>query len=250
MKLLAPIVLLVAFASPLAAQAAASPYFNSIQSASWHADIAALQDLSRQLQAAAVNNDPETVYAAALADYRLANAGMKDEKQYRYVIDAALDRAENLLEKLSRCDTKYQAESLALLSSVYCTKIGISPIKGPVLGIKSGSAIAQAEKLAPDNPRVQLFKGLGKLYTPAIFGGDREGAMAAFNAAIAYLPKEQFSASNWGLDDAYIWRGIALKSAGRAAEARASFEQALAIAPESKWIKHLLADTQPETENK
>ena len=243
MKLFSAVALTALVVFPLASQASAvTSYFDRIQTASWHADIPALTELSKQLNTTAANNDAETGYAAAYADYRLACAGMKDPKQYSAVTDAALERADNRLSTLSQRETPYQAESLALLSTVYGMKIGISPAKSPVLGIMSGRAIAQAEKLAPDNPRVQLFKGVGKLYTPAMFGGDRAQALTAINAAIATLSGQRGSTVNWGLDDAYIWRGIALQSGGQANEAKASFEKALAVAPEHEWAKHLLAE--------
>ncbi len=243
MKLFFPAVLALTLACPLAAQAdTMQTYYDRIQIANWHSEIATLQEISKQLQALAVSNNPEAMYAAAYADYRLATTGMKNLPKYRDITNAALDRAENNLKALSEQDTKYQAESLALLSTVYGIKINLSPIKGPILGIKSGIAIAKAEKLAPANPRVLLFKGVGKLYTPPLLGGDREEGIAAINAAIVRFQQTSYNAQNWGLDDAYIWRGIALKSDGHAAEARASFEQALSISPERGWAKHLLAE--------
>ncbi len=249
MKRLISIALSLIFTAPLITNAGTlNAYSERIQVASWHADVAALSTISKELQTAAENGDPETNYAAAYADYRLANAGQKDLKQYRELIDTVLDRAEEKLEALGNHDNAYQAESLALLSSVYGVKIGLSPIKGTILGIKSGNAIAKAEQLAPNNPRVQLFKGVGKLYTPPLFGGDRVAAMVALNLAINQLQNEPKSAINWGLEDAYIWRGIAEKSAGKKDAARLSFEQALMVAPEQAWAKYLIAELQKKSE--
>ena len=122
-------------------------------------------------------------------------------------------------------------------------EIATEPAKGATLGIKSGTTIAQAEKINPTNPRVLLIKGIGKLFTPPLFGGSREQAMASFEAAIAKLPPERFSAVNWGLDDAYVWRRIAQQHAGDTALARASFEQALVVAPNQQWAATMLRAT-------
>ena len=56
------------------------------------------------------------------------------------------------------------AESYALLSSCYGQKIGMSPWKGMILGIKSGNAIDKAVELSPDNPRVWLIKAINTNY--------------------------------------------------------------------------------------
>ncbi len=233
-----------ALALPLAAYADPfDSHFDRIQTATWHGDVAALSALGKELNTAAESNDPQAVYAAAYADYRLAGACRKQMKQCADAVDTALDRAESRLRTLGESATPYQAEALALLSTIYGLKIARSPIKGMLLGNLAGNAIDRAAKLAPDNPRVLLLKGVAKLNTPGFFGGDRDAAIQAFDAAIERLPRDRFTATNWGLDDAYVWRGIALKSAGRLKEAQASFERALQVAPEQEWARELLSET-------
>lgn len=214
--------------------------FGQIQTAGWEGNIALLQSLSQSLAKTAENGDAEAAYAAAYADYRIAGAGQRDIEKNRTVIDQALSRAQSRLEALSNLGTPYQAESLALLSSVYGMEIAMDTSKSATLGYRAGKAIAQAEKMAPDNPRVQLMKGINKLYTPPLYGGSRDEAMNAFDRAISALPPASFSAVNWGLDDAYIWRGMAYQHAGAAEQARASFKQALAVAPQHRWAAALV----------
>jgi hypothetical protein len=217
-------------------------YYQRIQTARWHGDVAELNAVSSDLNRAATqSNDPDMELAAALADYRLAAQAANLPKPDVDMADAALGRAQQTLETLTASQVPNRAEGLALLSSVYGIEIGLHPMKGATLGRKAGEAIQQAELLAPTNPRVLLSKGIGKLFTPPMFGGSRADAMTAFNGVVAQLPVSQFSATNWGLDDAYIWIGIAHQQAGESSEATASWKQALSVAPESGWAKHLLA---------
>lgn len=231
--------LLFAFA-PTAHAGGYDAYFERIQRASWHADSLALQSLSGELAPLATSAaTPEAQYLAAYADYRLANAAQRERKPG--LSAPALLRAQNLLEALSARQSPWQADALALLSAVYGLRIGLDPSGNAALGMKSGAAIEQATRLAPDNARVQLFAGIAKLYTPAMYGGSALQAIAAFDLAIADAKASAPSAANWGLDDAYLWRGIAQKTAGKLDAARASYRQALAVAPEHGWAAQLLS---------
>jgi len=229
--------------TPLAALAGnMDAYYERIQTARWHGDIAELNAVSSDLnRSAARTNDPDVQLAAAVADYRLAAQEANLPKPELDAADAALDRAQQTLETLTAGQAPNRAEGLALLSSIYGLEISLHPIRGMTLGPKAGAAIQQAEQLAPSNPRVLLSKGIGKLFTPPLFGGSRTDAIAAFNAVVTQIPASAFSASNWGLDDAYIWIGIAHAQAGETPAAKASWQQALAVAPESGWAKRLLA---------
>jgi tetratricopeptide (TPR) repeat protein len=218
------------------------PDYQRIEAASWQADVAGLSALSGELNAlAGAGTEAEAALAAAYVDYRLANAGLADAKHNDAAIDAALERARQRLESLAGRAEPRQAEALAMLAGVYGLQIARSPLKGPLLGMKAGQAIAEALRLAPEQARVRLFAGINKLYTPALFGGDRELAIADFDSVIARLPRSEASAANWGLNDALLWRGLALKAVGRRDEARASVQQVLDAAPQHGWAKQLMA---------
>lgn len=216
--------------------------YQRIQIANQSGDLSDLTQISQLLNHnSSAHQDAEADYIAAYADYRIACVGQYDVKANGQAINAALDRAEVRLLRLGNEDSSYRADALALLSSVYGMKIGMSPVKGPVLGIKAGSAAGQALKLAPNSGHVQLALGINKLFTPALFGGSTSEAMAAFDRAIVLLTDKHIEAGNWGLDDALIWKGIALQGQGDKDGARTSFTQALQVAPEHSWAKHLLA---------
>ena len=219
-----------------------SAEMQNIQQLTWSADVPALKNVCRQFDAVTpVSADAQTRYVAAYCDYRVAYIGNKNPSLYAADMEQALARSELRLQALSETANAYQAESLALLSSVYGMEIALTPSKGATLGAKADKAIAQAEALDGQNPRVQLFKGLGKLFTPVMYGGDKAVAINAFDLAIAALPAARSDAVNWGLEDAYIWRSIALRDSDMNA-AKHSLELALSIAPNHGWALRQLAE--------
>lgn len=184
-------------------------------------------------------------YVASACDYRVAGLAQArpDNPQMASAAAEALSRAQQRLADIVAPDapvSELQAESLALLSGILGMRISNSPALGPFLGMKAGAAVDRAEAIAPHNPRVQLFKGIGKMFTPALFGGSKSEALASFDAAIAAFPATR-RATDWGLDDAYIWRAILLKRMERPTEAQLSLRRALAVTPEHSWAVHLSA---------
>jgi len=142
-------------------------------------------------------------YEAAYANYRLAiSANVMGQKT---MAENALASAQASLETLT--NSQADAESLALLSSVYGMQIALDNSKGAALGIKSANAIAQAEQLAPLNPRVTLVKAIAAYNTPAMFGGSMQVAKTLASSAIErFRPKLTLGADwpnkNWGISKA------------------------------------------------
>ncbi len=104
-------------------------------------------------------------YNKAYANYRLSiMAGLTGQQDQAA---QALDVAQSTLEQLTSAQP--EAESLALLSSVYGMQIGNNPLKGALYGPKSNKAIQQATKLDPANPRVALDQSHLSLQYPSCF---------------------------------------------------------------------------------
>ena len=176
-------------------------------------------------------------YAVAYIGWRLAfNPSVSAAEQ-----DDLLDEAEAQLKAALKIDPK-SAEALALLSSVYGAKIAKSSIKGIILGPRSSGAIGEAVKLEPDNPRVLLSQGVGKFNTPAMFGGSDTEAEALIRRALTAFQSEPAAKPwpGWGRFDAHAWLGQILAKRGDKAAARAEYERALAIAPNSGWVRYVL----------
>jgi len=176
-------------------------------------------------------------YAVVYIGWRLAfNPAVPEAEQ-----DDLLDEAETQLKAALKTDPK-SAEALALLSSVYGGKIAHSPIRGILLGPRSSGAIGDAAKLEPNNPRVLLSQGVGKFNTPAMFGGSDTEAEALIRRALVAFQTEPADKPwpNWGRLDARAWLGQILVKRGDKAGARAEYEQALAVAPNSGWVRYVL----------
>jgi tetratricopeptide (TPR) repeat protein len=79
-----------------------------------------------------------------------------------------------------------------------------------------------------------VSRGVGNYYLPASMGGGLDSALKDFDAALTIDPK---------VDEAYLWKGITLRKANRDSDARAAFQQALALNPDRLWTKEQLEKT-------
>ncbi len=195
-------------------------------------DIAALQAIRPDLQG----------YELALANYRLAlsaNLTGNDE-----LAKDALDSSMEALESLDET-TPENAEIKALLAQVYGYQIALSPIKAIYYGPKSQKKLAEAEALAPNNPRVLLVKGIGAANTSPMFGGDSDNAVEAFSKSIAAFKDDEYSSYHWGYAEAYTWRGLIMQQQGKIEEALSDWNNALNIDPNYGWAQSLIASNQP-----
>jgi tetratricopeptide (TPR) repeat protein len=192
------------------------------------------------LRLAANESGPERAlaqYTVAYADWRLSfNPSIAGKAQTGY-----LDEAETQLKAALKL-TPNSAETLALLSSVYGAKIAHSPISGILLGPRSSDAIDGALKIAPDNARLLLTKGVGKFNTPSTFGGSVKEAESYLRRALDAFTIEPPDKAwpNWGRFDAHAWLGQVLAKTKNRAGARAEYDEALKIAPKSGWVRYVL----------
>ncbi|MGH1364068.1 MAG: hypothetical protein ACRBF0_10960 [Calditrichia bacterium] len=161
-----------------------------------------------------------------------------------------LDRAIKQLDLSKQGNNKF-AETHALLSGCYGMKIGLAPIKSMYYGPKSGSRINEAKKLAPNNPRVHLIDGIGKMNTPSLFGGGNKVARKSFRLAdslfsVYVSPAPTYP--NWGSLEPKIWLAqIEMKEENLSA-ARGLLEEVLKADPENLWVKRGLMPELEELE--
>jgi tetratricopeptide (TPR) repeat protein len=162
---------------------------------------------------------------------------MDKERAVAY-LDTAVEHLEAAIQKDERL-----AEAYALLSSCYGIKISFSPLKGIILGPKSGSLMGKAKSLAPENPRVALLDAIGTYNTPAIFGGGKDKGFAGFKKAAELFDRWKDADSlqpSWGREEVYAWVGIAHLDRNEPIMARRAFEKALEINPDYGWVKWVL----------
>ena len=184
-------------------------------------------------------------YNKAYANYRLSiMAGLTGQQDQAA---QALDVAQSTLEQLTSAQP--EAESLALLSSVYGMQIGNNPLKGALYGPKSNKAIQQATKLDPANPRVALIKAISAYNTPAAVGGSKQSAIDLSSKAIELYaqPCQQLC---WGHAEAYTWRGLAKQELGDKAGAIADWTKATEVEPSYSWARFLLTQQQSYSQNR
>jgi Flp pilus assembly protein TadD len=101
-----------------------------------------------------------------------------------------------------------------------------------LLALKYGQcaveAINKALELDPKSSEAYLSRGVGNYYLPATLGGGLEPAIRDFRKALDLNPKSA---------EAQLWLGIALRKAGRNAEARAALKKSLELDPNRVWAK-------------
>ena len=187
--------------------------------------------------ASAVPNDPWVHHYMGYAWYRKAILGQQTKN---HDPKPDLERARTTLERSIRL--RPIAESHALLSSVLGQMIGSNPLKGMTLGPKSSAEMEKAVALGPDNPRVWMLRGIGALYTPAMFGGGMEEAETYLTKAIALYASDSAAAPlpGWGRAEAHAWMGQLQAKRKDLIAARASYHRALELEPENGWVKTVL----------
>jgi len=183
---------------------------------------------------------------APLGNYYLGYAAYKrstillqiDKDKANVYLDSAVVRFEEAISQ----DNAF-AEAYALLAGCYGLKISIAPIKGMILGMKSGTLLSTAKKLAPTNPRVAMQRAISTYNTPSIFGGGKEKGLEEMNSAAVLFDRWASTDSlqpDWGKDEIWAWIGLARMDRKETIQAKRAFERALDINPDNGWVKHVL----------
>ena len=176
-------------------------------------------------------------FEKAIAMYGLLNNTMasKDKETFDDNVDQTID----LLKKIAKQNPEH-GESRAVLSSVYGLVMAYSPMKGMLYGMKSSSLMDEATKFNPESALVQKLYAGSKLYTPEMFGGDADEAIEAFNRSIELFEAGDPS-ENWLYLDAHMGLALAYNKVEKQDEAKTTLENAIAIEPDYKWAKSVLA---------
>jgi tetratricopeptide (TPR) repeat protein len=178
-------------------------------------------------------------YYIAYCDYRLTTyaVNQKDTPKIKKYLRDGFEQLEQCLALNPQC-----ADAWALMSAMYGYKIAVSPWSGFWYGPKSGTAIATAKKLEPNNPRIALIEGISAFHTPEKWGGGRERARSLFMKAIELFKTEHPASGlpDWGYSEAYAWFGILCQKENDPATANMHFLKALEIDPENGWVRYNL----------
>ncbi|WP_255297437.1 hypothetical protein [Anaerophaga thermohalophila] len=96
-------------------------------------------------------------------------------------IDKHLDKAQEMIDKAMAIAPK-ESELFVLQGLLHSMRI-TSPTRGMKYSMLSNNALAEAEKLNPDNPRLWFCKAQNVYHTPAMFGGGEEKALPLYEKA-------------------------------------------------------------------
>jgi len=198
----------------------------------------AREDLLRREAALSVGGSaPLVQYAIAYTAWRMASLSRVPGDERNAMLDDGVARLQAVVNANPR-----DAEALALLGGLYALQIGRAPLKAIVLGSRVSGTLDRAAKVAPNNPRVPLQAGVSAFYTPAAFGGGSNEAERLLRRSLELFAQERRDQPwpNWGRMDAHAWLGQVLARKGDRAAARAEYDEALALAPNSGWVKNVL----------
>lgn len=124
--------------------------------------------------------------------YRITN---NDEK------DVMLDKAEQFIKKAEAISPK-NAEIEILKAQYSSARLSVDPMsRWQKYGAVYETAMNEAVKLDPSNPRIDYLKATNLYYTPESFGGSKEKAKVLFESSLkkyeAYKSPSAYS-PNWG----------------------------------------------------
>jgi tetratricopeptide (TPR) repeat protein len=202
-----------------------------------HQDLAALDQLIAHYKANLQTHPSwaDAQYQLALAYSYAAEVAMEvhDKKRSEAYAEAGIDPA--------RSAASWQAghaEFHRLLGELCAQTIPANPFFGAMkYGQCARDEINKAIELDRKLALAYVSRGVGNYYLPQQMGGGTEVALRDIDQAITIDPN---------LGEAYLWKGVTLRKAGRNAEARQALEKAIQLDPERVWIKEQLAKTPPQ----
>ena len=183
-------------------------------------------------------NNSDVQLTLARAYYGLLGSSLSSEDEELF--DAYRDKAVDLLELL-REQEGHAAKAQALLAGVYGVEMGFSPWKGMMLGMKSGKLIEGALDTNPEEPMAWKEKAGSKLFTPAMFGGNKKKALEFYSKAVSlYEGSGAALQTNWNYLETLAWLGIAQQENEQFEEAIATYEKVLSMQESFGWVAYVL----------
>jgi len=195
-------------------------------------DGAALAAQVAKLKAAAAKSPgAKAAYELAVARSFEAEVAMEkgDKRASAAAAEAGIEPA-----KMALATEANNSEYHRILGTLCGQIIPANVLAGLKYGRCAMDEVSKAIELNPKSAINHLSKGVGNYYLPSSFGGGIDKAIADFDAAIRLDSK---------MAEAYLWRGIALRKAGRNAEARQAITKSLQLNPKRLWAKTQLEKT-------
>lgn len=142
-------------------------------------------------------------YYAALAVIQNGRMMMRTGKTDQ--LDEVAEEAQKYLDASQKLSPN-NVENYILEKMIHSLKMVVNPRERFMTeGKLAATALAMAEKLDPENPRISLLKGEDAYYTPAQYGGSKTKGLELIKKAVqqfqSYQPASAL-APNWGLAEA------------------------------------------------
>ena len=170
-------------------------------------------------------------YYLALCDYRLASYSLSVNKIQE--AEHYNTEGKKYLEKAMDTDPSF-GETYALYAMTLGYEIAFHHEKGMTLGFRIFEYFTKAFEKDPDNPRINLLKGISDLYTPEAYGGGPDAAMKSLVKSVNLFEQENVKdpvKPSWGKDEAYTFLGMAYTSKKEYIKAEEFLRKALEINP-------------------
>lgn len=196
-----------------------------------------MQDWKAVIDEMQSHSTDETARLAELVNYQYGYIGYclgteKDKEARDY-----LEKAEKNLDLLE--DEGYRPSEIhAYKSAFYGYKIGLSPIKAPILGPKSVKQAELAIDADSTNPMGYVQQGNAQFYMPPIFGGSKTEAIEKFRKALQLMELNGKSLENdWNYLRLLVLMAQSFEELEKWEKAEKYYKQALAAEPDFKWVK-------------
>jgi tetratricopeptide (TPR) repeat protein len=196
-------------------------------------DRAALEHFEVQAASDAqkLSRDAEAQYRVALASSYLAEVAIEvgDKARARSAAESGIQAGQRAVALNAQ-----SAEFHRLLGTLCGQAVSSNPLSVLKYGHCAQDEINRAIELDPKSALNYVGRGVGNYYLPPAMGGGVDLAIKDFQKAIVLDAK---------LADAHLWLGVALRKAGRNADAHAELQKAADLAPGRVWAKQQLAKT-------
>ena len=217
---------------------------DAVQKAAITGDATALKAARELAQTAASQMTESNKKAAALYFVGYAHYSLVNLPSEKASSEQSADAGITALEEAVKLYPAF-ADAHALLGSLYGQKAGGGMMAGMKYGQKSAVTMERAITLQPKNPRILMLEGISLYFKPAMWGGDKQKALANLQRACDLAEQGACAAKeatmpDWGHADVFAWKGMMFAKEEDIDNAKAAYERALQVQPNYAWVKYVL----------
>ncbi len=175
-----------------------------------------------------------------LVNYQYGYIGYCIERDDRKEAQSYLMACEKLLQKLEQ-EAYHLATINAYKSAIIGFKIGLQPLKAPIIGPESLRYAEKALDIERSNALAHEQLGNIAFYTPRLFGGSKEQALAHYSQALALMEQNESNLNlNWNYLNLLASLILNYEALEQYTMAQKFCLKALQIEPEFEWVQEQL----------